>query len=254
MTLEIAETCVGCGACVRDCPTGALKLEGGRVIAKKPEACIACLHCVAVCSAGALTLNGVSAAQCATEAALPKPEEVKNLIRQRRSIRQFAPEDLSRAEIDELLGVLAYAPTGCNMRTTEFLVIEGRAKVEDFKTRMVALLKERFETLPEFLRGPVLACLKHPEADPFFRHAPHLLIAHAREGAVTPVEDCVAACAYFDVLTKGCGYGATWCGFLKMIVDAVPEVIELIGLPRGTVFYAMLFGRPSVAYSRIPLR
>lgn len=239
---------------MKDCPVGALKIENGRVVPRKPEDCIACLHCVAVCPAGVLKLDGVGAEGCAAEGALPKPEEVKNLIRQRRSIRQFAPEELTPAEIDELLDVLRTAPTGCNMRTTDFLVIGGKAKVEDFKTRLVALLKERFDTLPEFLRGPVLACLKRPESDPFFRNAPHLLIARACEGAVTPQEDCVAACAYFDVLTKGCGYGATWCGFLKMIVDAVPETLDLIGLPRGTAFYAMMFGRPAVSYARIPPR
>lgn len=39
-----------------------------------------------------------------------------------------------------------------------------------------------------------------------------------------------------------------------MIVDAVPEAIELFGLPPGTVFYAMMFGRPAVTYARIPPR
>lgn len=254
MILNVSETCIGCGVCVRDCPVGALKIENARVLPRKSQECIACLHCVAVCPCGALQLDGVGAEACAPEGALPKAEEVKNLLRQRRSIRQYATDSLTPAEVDELLKVVKTAPTGCNMRTTEFLVISGRTRMEELKTRLVALLKERFATLPEFLRGPVLACLKKPEADPFFRNAPHLLVAYACEGAVTPIEDCVAACAYFDVLTKGCGYGATWCGFLKMIVDAVPEALDLLGLPRGTPFYAMMFGRPAVTYGRVPPR
>lgn len=254
MRIDVNEACTACGACVRDCPAGALKLDGGRVAVRKEEACISCLHCVAVCPTGAFMMNGIGAADCPAEAALPKPDEVKNLLRQRRSIRQYAAEDLTRAEIDGLLDVLGYAPTGCNARATGLLVIEGRTKMVELKTRLVALLKDRFAALPEFLKGPVLACLKNPEADPFFRGAPHLLVAYAREGAVTPIEDCVAACAYFDVLAKGCGYGSTWCGFLKMIVDAVPEALDLIGLPRGTTFYAMMFGRAAVSYSRIPPR
>lgn len=254
MTLDVSSTCVACGACVRDCPTGALKIENARASVRKADVCINCLHCVAVCPVGALTMNGVGAANCEAPKTLPKPEEIKNLIRQRRSIRQFADEGLSRSEIDELIGVLEAVPTGCNARTNGFLVIDSREKMAKLKDDLIALLKAKFDTLPEFLRGPVIACTKNPSADPFFRKAPHILIAYAKEGAVTPIEDTVAACAYFDILMQGCGYGTTWCGFLKMIVDAVPEAIELLGLPRGTKFYAMLFGRSDVAYPRIPPR
>lgn len=254
MNLDVSPTCIACGACVRDCPTGALKLENGCAAVRKNDVCISCFHCVAVCPVGALTLNGVGAANCAAPKALPKAEEIKNLIRQRRSIRQFAEEGLSREEIDELLGVLEAAPTGCNARTNGFLVIDSREKMTKLKDDLVALLKSKFASLPEFLRGPVIACTKNPSADPFFRKAPHILVAYAKEGSVTPIEDTVAACAYFDILMQGSGYGTTWCGFLKMIVDAVPEAIDLLGLPRGTKFYAMLFGRSAVAYPRIPPR
>lgn len=254
MNLEVSDACVGCGACVLDCPTGALKVENGRAAVRKTDVCINCLHCVAVCPLGALTMNGVGPAKCSTPKALPKPEEVKNLLRQRRSIRQSAAGDLPRAEIDDLLDVLKAVPTGCNAQTNGFLVVDSKEKMVALKESLVSLMKEKFATLPEFLRGPVIACTKNPGADPFFRHAPHLLIVYAKEGSVTPNEDCVAACAYFDILMQGCGYGTTWCGFLKMIVDALPEAIELFGLPRGTKFYAMLFGRPAVVYPRVPPR
>lgn len=254
MVLEVNERCTGCGQCVRDCPVGALTLANGKASVRKTDVCINCFHCVAVCPSEALTLNGVSAEKCSPEQALPKSEEIKNLLRQRRSIRQYSPENLTKEEIDELISVLSYVPTGCNARSGGFLVLKTRDEVAKLKNDLVALLKDRFATLPEFLRGPVIACTKNPDADPFFRNAPHLLVAYAKAGAVTPLEDCVAACAYFDVLAKGCGYGSTWCGFLKMIVDAVPEAIELLGLPKGTIFYSMLFGRAAVSYQRVPPR
>lgn len=254
MQLEVNDSCIGCGKCVLDCPVGALKLEDNRVAVRKNDVCINCLHCVAVCPTGSLTMNGVGARDCSAEGELPTAKAVENLLRQRRSIRQYADENLPRETIDELVRTLAYAPTGCNARATGFIVIDSREKVEALKNDLVALLKERFASLPEFLRGPVIACTKNPAADPFFRKAPHIMIPYAKEGAVTPLEDCVAACAYFDVLAKASGLGSTWCGFLKMIVDAVPEAIDLLGLPRGTVFYAMLFGRADVVYQRIPPR
>ena len=254
MKLEVSENCTGCGTCVRDCPVGALMVKDGKVAARKPEECIDCKHCVAVCPVGAIAVNGVGAADCGAIGKTPDPEEVRNLIRQRRSIRQYAAEELAKAEIAELVATLDYAPTGCNARATRFIVIDSRAKMAEIKTKLVELLKSKFKDLPEFLRGPVIAVTKKPEADPFFRGAPHLLIVEAGEGAVTPYEDCVAACAYFDVLAQGCGYGTTWCGFLKMIVDAVPEAASLFGLASGRPFYAMLFGRAAVSYPRNVVR
>ena len=251
MKLEVSERCVGCGRCVKDCPVGALKLENGKAVPRKPDQCIGCLHCVAVCPFGALTMNDVSAADCAPLAKVPSAEEVKSLIKQRRSIRQYQPTELPPEVIDDLLSTLNYAPTGCNARATKFLVVSDLKAV---KTKLVEFLKAHFNSLPDFLKGPTIACIKKPEADPFFRGAPHLLIVQALEQAVTPIEDCVAACAYFDILVQGCGYGSTWCGFLKMIVDAVPETAAIFGLEANRPFYAMLFGRPAVAYARVCLR
>ena len=68
--------------------------------------------------------------------------------------------------------------------------------------------------------------------------------------AVTPQVDCDAAIAYFDILAQAHGFGTSWCGFLKIIVDTIPEVADIFGIPRGAPFYAMLFGNPAVDYVR----
>ena len=74
MELKINEKCIGCGACVADCPVGAL------------------------------ALNGVSTADCVSAENLPLPsaEQMRGLLMGRRSVRQFAPEDLPRDRIVEI--------------------------------------------------------------------------------------------------------------------------------------------------------
>ena len=53
-------------------------------------------------------------------------------------------------------------------------------------------------------------------------------------------------------VTCGNVVGATcWCGFLKMVQQEIPELLEqTIGLRRTSPFYAMLFDRPAVHYAR----
>lgn len=250
MEFTVSEACCGCGACVRDCPVAVLTLQDGRaqVRADRAGMCLGCQHCLAVCPTGAVAFNGTHAADVL--APVPPRTPVDALVKTRRSIRQFAADDLSRAEIADVLETLKYVPTGCNVRHLTFTVVTGRARLAELRARTVALLRTHGGQLPDFLKSTLVSAIKHPESDPFFRHAPHLLIVSGDPGAVTPQYDCVAACAYFDLLAQSRGLGVCWCGFFKIILDAVPEAASIFGLAPGVPCYAMLFGRPAVAYAR----
>ena len=233
---------------------GILTLENGRpkVRVEKAAGCMACHHCMAVCPQGAVTLNGLSPAQNEALAglSLPTGEMLTNLLRTRRSVRQYAQEGIPRARLEELMATLKNVPTGCNIRNLTFKVVATREKLDALRQEMVSILLAKEETLPEFLKGVVGAIRKKPALDPFFRGAPHLLIVEGDPQAVTPQVDCDAACAYFDLLMQASGYGTCWCGFLRIIIDAVPEVADVFGIPRGAPFYAMLFGVPTVRFAR----
>lgn len=254
MEIKVGISCTGCGKCVKDCAVGILELKDKRPSVRKGKEgmCMDCRHCVAVCPEGAMSINGISADSCRTlsEMPVPPPNEVSNLIMSRRSMRSFAPVDVPREDIEEMLETLKYVPAGCNIRHLVFSVVSGRAKMDELRKRTIDALEAHKEELPDFLKGALAAVKKNPSIDPFFRGAPHLLIVKGDPKAITPQTDCVAACAYFDILAQSHGFGATWCGFLKIIIDAVPEVADLFSIPRGAPFYAMMFGEPMVDYVR----
>jgi len=41
--------CVGCGVCIRGCPTGAISLNDNRIAYIDPTKCIGCLTCMSMC-------------------------------------------------------------------------------------------------------------------------------------------------------------------------------------------------------------
>ena len=55
MEIEInKDLCINCGACVDNCPTEALRLEGGDLPAFDKELCIYCGTCIANCPMSAI--------------------------------------------------------------------------------------------------------------------------------------------------------------------------------------------------------
>ena len=256
---EVDETkCVKCGACVRDCAFRALKMDDVKPRMAYPDRCMKCQHCLAVCPTGAVVFDGKRPEDSVPTGDLPLPslESVENWMRTRRSVRRFAAEDVDRATLDRILAALGNAPTGCNAHSLTFTCFPTRESMDGFRRDFISVIerhRDGAKLLPRWLAVPAIKLRKGGE-DMFFRGASGMLVVSSDEtapGVTTPREDVTIACAHFEMLANAAGIATCWCGFLKMVQQEVPELLEqTIGLRRTTPFYAMLFGRPAVRYVR----
>ena len=55
---KVSDACVGCGQCVRLCPRGNIRLEGGR--AAIGTDCIQCLGCLQFCPQSAISIGSIT--------------------------------------------------------------------------------------------------------------------------------------------------------------------------------------------------
>jgi len=253
------ERCNRCGDCVSDCPSRIIALgdDGPPFIpAEKEQYCIRCQHCLAICPEGAVSIHGhrPEDSRPLLAEALPSLDQVDLLVRGRRSVRQYRHENVEPALVERLLDALACAPTGVNARELTFTVIRDRAILDVLRRRVIASLADaiKAERLSERNASFASAVIRADSEgrDIVFRGAPHLLVVSAPASTPCPQQDVPLTLATFDLLAQSAGLGTVWCGYLRRIFDAIPELKGLIDLPHEHVYYAMLFGYPAIRYAR----
>jgi nitroreductase/NAD-dependent dihydropyrimidine dehydrogenase PreA subunit len=252
------QKCTQCGSCVADCPARIIEMKDVPCIAPEKEvSCYRCQHCLTICPTGAVSILGLDpAGSQPLTGTLPDAGQLELLIKGRRAVRQYLPENLAPELIQRLLNVACYAPSGMNARQVHFTVVDDRdtlAKLrDDVMTGLGKLIKE--SKLPpglEFFADFYRAWEEHG-VDILFRDAPHFIVVSAPQSIVSPVEDCLIALTTFELFAQSLGIGTVWDGLAKLAInDLLPEFRSRLGIPDDhLVGYAMAFGKPAVSYAR----
>lgn len=252
--------CIHCGSCVKECPRQII-CDTDPVPSIPPESednCMRCQHCLTICPAGALSIFGKApeASIPLNSETLPTPHKLAVLLRGRRSIRRFKHENVDRGLLKEILATVSNAPTGCNAMDIHFSLIDDIDVMHRFLNKVVSGLENAAQAgrdIPEHL---LKAAAKYRESgvDTFFRGAPHLLVATTGDKAVCGPEDIIISLSYFELLAQCSGLAATWCGYLKFVTDAVPELKLELGIAEDKYLYGIMFGKPAIRHCRTAQR
>ncbi|MBN1273219.1 MAG: nitroreductase family protein [Candidatus Aminicenantes bacterium] len=102
-------SCNGCGLCVKICHEHCMTLEENNIHIDR-DVCSHCCQCVAVCPTRALEWDGKKPVPF-DKNNLPSPEQIDELLMQRRTIRFFKKEKVDREDIEKIINLGNYAPT-----------------------------------------------------------------------------------------------------------------------------------------------
>lgn len=123
------EQCVGCGACVRVCPTALLRMKEN-----KPKAvhklCMHCGHCQGVCPTDAILFQNIKGTPKVVEEKVGF-SQLQNHIESNRSIRFYQDKLVEQEKIKTILRVLDHSASAKNNQLVEWIVVSGKEKVQE---------------------------------------------------------------------------------------------------------------------------
>lgn len=250
--------CTKCGICAKVCLYGII--EPGdfgfpQIDEKKEGRCIECGHCVLFCPASANELSFMKAdgLTAAADIEMPSQNAALNLIKTRRSIRNFKKEVLPRDTFDRIFNAVSQAPTAVNLQPVRWVVTETPEKTAEAANLALCWFREIISSdpiSPLAVLGAALIARAKAGEDAILRGAPHLAVAVVPKGHKRP-EDGVIALTYLELAAHALGVGCCWGGYFMNAARNFAPLREFMGIKEDEfICGAQMMGLPALLPSR----
>jgi nitroreductase/NAD-dependent dihydropyrimidine dehydrogenase PreA subunit len=270
MNIEINyEICTKCGLCSKVCGSKRIEIGEDKYPYKIISAgCNDCGHCVAVCPENAV-LNKRMDIKDFVEMVDPgiSIEQFTHLVRNRRSIRNYKKEPLTKEHIDKLLGAVNFIPTGSNKQSLKYKFITDRELLVKISAAMASRIRrvsKLINTVPvkyiiqDKSRRSMsrLIELYDRGIDTFLRGAPCLLIIYTDEKYFKISQwDAGIASNTIDLAAQTLGVATFMNGYFLVLAERYKSIKRLIQIPgKSSILAAMNLGYPDVKYRKTVYR
>jgi nitroreductase/NAD-dependent dihydropyrimidine dehydrogenase PreA subunit len=273
--------CTGCMACYDVCPYYVIGKENNtnRVFVRYPDQCRSCGHCIAVCPVMAIDHTRFSRRDFVESEKIEiKPDDLKEYIVQRRSIRSYKDKAVDEKYLNDLVEVGAYGGTGANMCSVRFMTITDKEQLQNLEKVVYEISWKaglKFFTGAGLLFG-LLARKFGPEitswftsyhdifrhrrenneiSGAIFRKAPAMILAHDLAHNPLGTINCAVALRSMELLAPAMGLGACWTGYLVTAALKKPGTINtILGIDQKRRIYGgIMVGYPKHHYKyKIP--
>lgn len=268
------DKCNGCGVCVLRCAS-CFSEENEKITAHADmDCCNLCGHCVSLCPTNAIIhtkMDMENFIAVEKEAGIDTDSFIK-FIRKRRSQRHFKKKEIPRQDIEKLIDVCRYAPTGANLQGVEIMVIQNQEKIKELSNLTVDFfnilgtsaekqldelpLEEKTSKKAELLQRTArykerLTLARETGYDPIFHKAPAVIIFHSHLQTSSAKDDCVIASTTMGLTAMTMGLGTTYIGLYEAAAKNHPPANDALNLPPGHgVFSVLIMGYPKLKYLR----
>lgn len=261
MMIVKKDKCIACGLCINDCPARCITRKDDKAFIVN-KICIGCGHCIAICPKFAVTT-----AEDKMKEVIPykketfyiEPENLLNLIKFRRSIRQFTDQKVETEKIKKIIEAGRFTETARNLQDVSYIVItkdidQIRLFVMESLYHMGKHILENLtpESMPHKRYAKMWvdvyeAYQKDPNIeDRIYFQAPALILVVSP----TPINGGLAS-ANMELMTNALGLGTFYSGFTVRAAQNNQKIREFLGLKEEEqIITCMAIGYPKVNYLR----
>jgi nitroreductase len=159
--------------------------------------------------------------------------ELQDVIRERRSIRQFRDTRVPKEKIEELLDLAMWAPSGMNQQNWHFVVVTGpmRDKLIEISDRSFTSHIEK--SLKQVFKGKDAIIQASEEFFRSFGNAPVVVCVYRTEtveGELTDIQSVAAAIENLLLLLHEEGLGGCWMTGPVHLEDEINELLGVAGM------------------------
>lgn len=242
------DKCIGCNRCSAICIRDSIAIIDKKAVYTGND-CFSCYQCYSICPKNAISLPafpGFTREPVAGEH-ISYPDFLK-FLQDRRSIRWFTEEKVSREEFEKLFAAGGYTPSAMNRQDVEFVVLDER--LDDFMKILYEILKPCEYELPrihqfcEYMEGTGTS----PKGHPFLWEGRQLILAFSKVSV-----DAVLAMARMELAGYTLGLGGFYSLFLILAAEKDPKRFSEFfpEIPAEKKLHcAYIIGHPRVRYKR----
>ena len=270
--LQINESkCIGCDRCISACPSAILlKSESNQPKIDSIERCIECGHCVAICPTNAICHSTFPDQKVHNidNSLLPSSEQVLELIKSRRSNRNFSKAPIPIESIHKILEAAHRAPTASNLQKVSFTVITSPEKLREVSlftintfTSLVKIIDNPFlrPLINIFVKSaskyvPLFKKMDREFAngnDYILRGATTVIFFHTPKSVMFGKEDSNLAYQNASLMAESLGVAQFYTGFIcSASRSKEKKLAEILGLEDSIVHAGIALGMPNFKFKK----
>jgi nitroreductase/NAD-dependent dihydropyrimidine dehydrogenase PreA subunit len=256
------EKCGGCGLCIKICHEHCMTAVNGAVSVDHTY-CSTCTQCIAICPQQALSWDQAQP-EAYDKARLPTPEQIDEMLKERRTIRRFKEKKVDHPLLEEIVGYGVYAPTNnfrlraivvedeATIKALDQIIVRFSARILSlfYKPKVLFALLSRLWPNPDYLLNkPKLESVT--ERGFTFDHNASAMVFIAGDKR-TPLSEASTHYALYNMVLYGQSKGVGSClwGPGQIFLTRNREARELLGLEKHERIYGtVLLGYPAVKFA-----